>query len=238
MRSLHSSLTTNANLVAPFERYPPSGLSPSLNKRQSLETSIFSSRLTTSSRFPCLSIVIVVFWKSYWSYAIWGSVRTVDNNFRGRNELVYSVAVEIPIKAPQVSILDTTALNDDILPDAFRFALGFEDAWPLERCVDGWCMELADSRRTELKSASSSRIFTQISKVKRIAVIRPYWLRLVCKNTESESSFLDVSLRYLGIGLKPIEHGFHATKDMFFCWFKIINWLRRLVYSKQNTRNT
>ena len=65
--------TINANLVAPFERWPcPWVLSPSLKRRHSFEISIFFSRLTNSPsvcRWWLLS-----FWKSYWLYAFWGLV--------------------------------------------------------------------------------------------------------------------------------------------------------------------
>jgi hypothetical protein len=50
------------------------------------------------------------------------------------------------LKALQVSISDVMVVNDDILPDAFHFALGFKDAWLLEWRVDDQHMELVDSQ--------------------------------------------------------------------------------------------
>ena len=128
------------------------------------------------------------------------------------------------------------ALNNDPLPEAFCFALGLEDAWTWEHCVDGRRTELVEGLQTEAKSSSSSKILIQVRKVKRTIVMQPYWLSLICKNTETETPLLYVSLTDLGVCLEPVEHCFDATKNMLLCWFKVVNWLCRLVYPEESAR--
>lgn len=128
------------------------------------------------------------------------------------------------------------ALNDNPLPEAFCFALGLEDTWTWEHCVDGWCTELVEGLWTEVKSSSSSKILIQLRKVKRTMVMQPYWLSLICKNVETEPPLLYVSLTDLGVCLEPIEHCFNATKNMLLCWFKVVNQFCRLVYPKESAR--